>query len=424
MIATLEKLFPQKDNLINCSMNEAIILNHNIPKSIIITHGVASCIVVIIYHSKKDFTIFGHLNETSDFAETQKNFLNILIENKIPISEVEVILAGGWVSYNLSVNMCQWIKKFWTEQNVQHINVDLLFSRDGLVLPANQFGEYYNHRLKHYPPDQLMDYIRNTVNKRGGDLYNIFKNSHPIDNEVKKIIIDYCIEKLLINPSDKNSLISATRLTHNNGQHIVSVFFNNPMKCLFHLIGFDRTSNKLIFSYENCWSLTDSKISLENTTDFVTITNLVVSPEACIPLLKGMGSPIHQANDHHHKLMAEVHAIVKQNNFFDPLLKCLNEKSYEKALRLLCNNINKSELNLNLIQILLHYQDSLKIDINQQAGEKHYAPIHYAALHAHSGLYHLLTNYGADPSLKSKEEKTAPDLFPSTYGETLSQQTL
>lgn len=92
--------------------------------------------------------------------------------------------------------------------------------------------------------------------------------------------------------------------------------------------------------------------------------------------------------------------------YFD---QAINDKKYERALRTACNSsLGKA---FKLVKLLLMYKGILKINIDEQAGDKCYSALHYAAIKGNKDIYDLLVHFRAK-QLPDKEGNMPEDLLP------------
>lgn len=96
----------------------------------------------------------------------------------------------------------------------------------------------------------------------------------------------------------------------------------------------------------------------------------------------------------HAELMRRLEGFRNPNN--ELFFQSLEKKNYAQALRRACNSSDESAV---LVKILLEYTVPLKIKIDEQAGEKQYSALHYAAFKGNRALYNLLVSHHANEVL-------------------------
>lgn len=115
---------------------------------------------------------------------------------------------------------------------------------------------------------------------------------------------------------------------------------------------------------------------------------------------------------HHYCLLKKIKPICNRypRNFM-AFLSLIEQKQYNKALRSICNYNEKalSDVAYQLIEILLHYTDKLPIDITEQAGDKNWSALHYAANNANQRVYELLIAKGAKDNVIDNRGLTPAD---------------
>jgi tetratricopeptide (TPR) repeat protein len=118
-------------------------------------------------------------------------------------------------------------------------------------------------------------------------------------------------------------------------------------------------------------------------------------------------SKIQPYNQAHDQLLFTVIETSGTRDDIKPIINAIQDKKYAKALRI-ASTATGDDI-LKLVTILIKFKKKLNININEQAGEKHLAAIHYAALRGNQSLYDLLVEHSADVNLKDKDNKTAEE---------------
>jgi hypothetical protein len=107
------------------------------------------------------------------------------------------------------------------------------------------------------------------------------------------------------------------------------------------------------------------------------------------------------------------------------ILNSIEKKNYAQALRRICAAKTDSQPNsmpMQLMRALLARRDVLGFDINEKAGEKEKAAIHYAASSGNKALYDVLVKHGANPDLKDAKGYSAKEYM--DYRDKCSSATL
>lgn len=125
------------------------------------------------------------------------------------------------------------------------------------------------------------------------------------------------------------------------------------------------------------------------------------------------GSPVTYAGDSHDKMRWRVGVICQQDlENFGIIMTAIKERAYARALRRACTATDVSDIRIHqIVAIILEYKDILNININEQAGDKNFAAIHYAAEKGNKVVFDLLKKAGANITLQAKGGKTADDLL-------------
>ena len=85
----------------------------------------------------------------------------------------------------------------------------------------------------------------------------------------------------------------------------------------------------------------------------------------------------------------------------------INKGFYAQAIRRICTGDNHNSH--RMLAILLEFKKELKINIDEQAGDKQQTALHITALRNNHIAYELLLSANADPSIRNTEGKIAGD---------------
>lgn len=126
------------------------------------------------------------------------------------------------------------------------------------------------------------------------------------------------------------------------------------------------------------------------------------------------GSPTTITGYIHERVIQIINKKLENENIkdFEPFLKALSEMNYPKAVRNICNS--SKPIALSLLETILHYKDPLNFFIDEQAGEKKRAAIHYAALQGNKEIYDLLIQKGANCKIEDGDGHSA-EYYMSKY---------
>jgi hypothetical protein len=100
---------------------------------------------------------------------------------------------------------------------------------------------------------------------------------------------------------------------------------------------------------------------------------------------------------YHDNLVKELAMMTMNKPRISAILTLVRNKEYSKALRTAAND---EQDGLIIVTLLLKYKDSLKINIDEQAGDKNRAASHWAIIKQKWDILDLLLANGASPSLK------------------------
>ncbi len=262
------------DKMLFCEMNNAILVNRGSNKGIVITGGVTTCFVIMIFHPQSALTLFSHVDSAHDnIVEIQNEFISIFTKKELPLEELHVYLAGGTPSHFDSKEKANLLINFWEEKPVK-LNAALLLSRDSLVIEnVTEFYSFLSNVFKiDYPEISFQDisaFFKDIITD--GNIYNVgrFENKeYPIDkNSIYsniESVIGHVVESYLkireICDSEyvNNTKLQIVQRIHNPANEIeekVLVNFHDPFKSVLHLVGFNFEANELFVSTDDCVEL-------------------------------------------------------------------------------------------------------------------------------------------------------------------------
>jgi hypothetical protein len=423
-ISSLGELETQIKDMCFCPMNKAVLVDKHSNKKIIITGGIATCLIVIIHHPQSTLTLFSHINSSDNILVAQNNFILLFNKKGIPLHELHVYLAGGLRSFFESEQAANLLKNFWEEQSVI-LNTDLLLSRDGILVTdiKDFFGSISELFKKVYCEILKISFLdfENFLKESEGFIYdrNRFESRNYRSNKeqtystievgVGESIKNYlrvrgiCEEAYM----KQNKLLMAQFIHNpqNTDEKRVIVSFHDPHKSVLHLVGFNIGINELFIATDDCAQLMDSvadgteKMLLE-TTSTISIVDLSSQKNSYDDKKKSSfkGFIVTKSGDAHDNLIKDIKQVIDRDvNNLGRYLELVSQKQYGKALRTACNSCKPTgdENTFELIKILLSYKDIFSININEENSESKTA-IYYAALKGNEAVYNLLIANGAN----------------------------
>ncbi len=256
-----EKIQENSSTIQLCFQQEAVFINGNsTSKPIIITAGVSTCTVCIIFDPVTKLTIFSHIDETIDIEHSQNKLLLCLQEKKIALKALQITIAGSWLSHPSSAEHANLLKEFWFSKVANaNLNTELLFNRDCISLDAATVINYIKEKTvdkfvgnKGHTQFDLIDYYLSESGENNESfIYLPGKREIAPAKLAADLIIKFCTEQVPnFDSSGKLNGIQVVKGSDSITKILVDM--QNPCKSFFPIIGYNSLSGDIFIINEDC----------------------------------------------------------------------------------------------------------------------------------------------------------------------------
>jgi hypothetical protein len=121
-------------------------------------------------------------------------------------------------------------------------------------------------------------------------------------------------------------------------------------------------------------------------------------------------SPVARMGQAHEQLEKHLNQLLRGKSSYQGIFEAINSRHYSKALRRACT-CKDLPLAFEISRIILDFINILPINLNEQAGERNRAAIHYAVENANLPLVKFLISKGADKLLEDLQGLSARDFL-------------
>lgn len=260
LIVSKETLQNNISTIQYCFLHEAIFVEGgNTKKPIILTSNISTSTVCILFDPLSRLTVFAYLDEKVDIIHSQTKLLTYLYEKDIPLANLQVFIAGGWRSYPSSALHAKMLREFWSPLAKNTMNAELLFSRDGLSLDANEVMNYIRTKTIHQFIEHLgitqfniiESYLLEMTEQNETFIYSQNESDTLPAKLFAKWVIEYC-EQMIPHFDKYGDLTSIQIILDTDRMPKFLLVMQNPTKTFFPVVGFDAYTGRLFISHEDC----------------------------------------------------------------------------------------------------------------------------------------------------------------------------
>lgn len=265
-----EELCNKIDALQLAFQQEAIFVNgEQTRKPIIITAGVATCIICVIFDPKSKLTIFSHCDETIDIQHSQERLLSHFEKQNSDLTTLQVTLAGGWRSHPSSYDYANRMKEFWYKLVGKNLNDELLFKRDCITLDGDLFWKYLKAQTENifvkgnrFTLFQLIDFHIQMLGETGETfLYLLRKRDDSLSKKIADLAMAFCQSSSLLS-DDGGKLLAIQIIQDQNEKTKVLVNIQDAFKSVLSIIGFNAKNGEvfIVDEFDKCCKLIQNRV--------------------------------------------------------------------------------------------------------------------------------------------------------------------
>lgn len=401
---TLKTLIPDAEL---CFMREAVFTGNSENTSrYVIAASVSSNFIVILYHPKSKLTLTAYVNDDIEIDQQNRLLQKFLMQNnQIKTNEICVYLIGGQKAHFSSEKYGENLRYFWKSKStlLNKIDDSLLFQRNMYILPVVSIRDIFDALYSKFEKDKVDSIIeRNNKSKKPGIIYSGTEDEDEIAANIRESITRLMKKRypeISKNYFQENKLMSASYI-HDNAMPNVKKFivdYDDPKKCFFSAIAFDRESSQILICeelWENRADVIHSNKNYEtrynnqfNRTNMSFLDKSNKNLNSTAPTFR---SPFRAAEDSHNSLQNELKQYKNEKNksFFD----AIENRLYGAALRRACTC--KDDSMIPLIEVLLSYKTKLPLNINEK-NSSNMSALDYAEKSGNVKAINLLREHGA-----------------------------